>query len=339
MNHRAAKQTPKSSIRAALAKRAKVLVVLGAAGLVLGASAPSSAFLQRSLPEPVRLGLDLATHWQWLYLAVLALGLGLLMASAGAGRTSRPWLLAALLLALPFLSASPVLATGNVGGEGTSPVLTVASANVHFENTDAARLLSWLAQVDADVAVVLEVSPGMARALQADTRYPFKKIIAETDPFGIAILSRYPLSDVQVKALAAGPAYLTAELAWHGRKVSLAALHTMPPIVGALARLTRDADIAHVLADVRASGNPAVVAGDFNASAWSAPLHAAGQQGFRRTTSLAPTWPTALAGLAGIPLDQVLASPHWAAAGAQRGPDIGSDHYPVVSRLTLVQSN
>lgn len=90
-----------------------------------------------------------------------------------------------------------------------------------------------------------------------------------------------------------------------------------------------------MLAEHRTHGLPGLVAGDLNATAWSSALHQAQRQGFRRTTPLIPTRPSALRSVSGIPIDHVLASPEWRTVESLRGPDIGSDHFPVAVRLVL----
>lgn len=295
---------------------------LGGLGVLLGFTGP----LHAKLPLSLGWALDLAIHWQWLYVFLLCLGVALIAAS---GKSLR-WLVAALFAPLPLWSASNLASSADTG-----PVLTVASANVFVHNEDAGRLLTWLQAEGADVAVVLEVSPKMAKALEADGRYPFKKLVPDTDAFGIAVLSRLPLTNVKVRTLRAGPSYLTMQVQWGERPLSLVALHTMPPILGPEGFAERDADIAAVLAEARGTQLPAIVAGDLNASAWTGALSAAEAAGFRRTTSLTPTWHAAFRGVTGIPIDHILVTQGLAVKESRRGPNLGSDHFPVVSRLTL----
>jgi endonuclease/exonuclease/phosphatase (EEP) superfamily protein YafD len=48
------------------------------------------------------------------------------------------------------------------------------------------------------------------------------------------------------------------------------------------------------------------------------------------TTSLTPG---VLQGVLGLPIDHVLVTPHWAVVARQVGPQLGSDHLPVLVRL------
>ena len=83
----------------------------------------------------------------------------------------------------------------------------------------------------------------------------------------------------------------------------------------------------------RRSRLPTVVAGDLNATPWSPAFNELDDLGLRRATGLAPTWPSALHGISGIPIDHVPASRHWRLVASGRGPDPGSDHRPVIARL------
>jgi endonuclease/exonuclease/phosphatase (EEP) superfamily protein YafD len=314
-------KSPKS--RTKLASRGQLLAIASAAGLAM----PGAVRWSGHLPPTLAWVIDLATHWQWLFVAGLALGgcMGLL---------GRRWRVVPLLLlaAVPFMTATAPLDASELPPRTS---LTVASANVHLSNTDPRRLLAWLRDEKVDVAILLEVTPAYAAALEEQAvDFPHRKVVASSDPFGIAVLARTPISQVKVHQLTTGPDYISFESTFQGQPVQLAALHTMPPTCPEH-YLARDRDLTRVMREAAAGKGPAIVAGDLNASAWSSALLAAEAQGFRRTTSLAPTWHTAMQGVIGIPIDHVLASTHWALVESSRGPAIGSDHYPVLSRLVL----
>jgi endonuclease/exonuclease/phosphatase (EEP) superfamily protein YafD len=84
-----------------------------------------------------------------------------------------------------------------------------------------------------------------------------------------------------------------------------------------------------------ATGRPALLAGDFNATPWSAGVSVIQDAGLVRATSLAPTWPAHAVVPAVIPIDYVTVSKHWGVLSNGRGPDIGSDHYPVMTTVYL----
>jgi endonuclease/exonuclease/phosphatase (EEP) superfamily protein YafD len=268
--------------------------------------------------------LDLAAHWQWLYIA------GLLVGVAGAAWTARRWWLALPLAGLPWLTAAPVLPAG----AATAATLSIAVANVHLDNSDAAPLAAWLAREQPDIVVVLEVSAGYALGLAELRGYPHRHIVPRDDPFGIAVLSRHPLRESLARRDAMGIPHLETRIDFQGREVALLAAHPMPPIAAAH-HAERNRKLAGWAADLARGGLPGLVAGDLNATPWSMAFNGLGAAGLHRATSLVPTWPAALGGLMGIPIDHVLATSQWRLVAAHRGPNLGSDHTPVLVRVAI----
>jgi endonuclease/exonuclease/phosphatase (EEP) superfamily protein YafD len=260
---------------------------------------------------------DLAAHWQMLY-ASFWFALCLLCAAH-----SRRWLLFAPLALLPLFTASAALPAADDG----KPALVVVAANVYVGNRDPAPLVAWLRAHPADVVVLSELSEpyldALSYALGSDYRY--RELHPRRSPFGIGIVSRLPLRGVSVIEDADGIQTLAAEVRIGAQPVRVVAAHPMPPHAREW-HDKRDALLRMIASD---SGTPLVLAGDLNATPWSTALTGTARGGLWRTTSLAPTWPHRGRGIFGIPIDHVLASRHWRRGAASRGPDIGSDHFPV----------
>jgi endonuclease/exonuclease/phosphatase (EEP) superfamily protein YafD len=111
-----------------------------------------------------------------------------------------------------------------------------------------------------------------------------------------------------------------------GRSVRFVVAHPKPPIA---TRKYRARD--HLLRELAAAAatRPMIVAGDLNATPWSSGLLGADMRALRRITGAAPTYPSEGGGIVGVGIDHVLVSSEFAGTGAQRGPDLGSDHLPV----------
>jgi len=86
---------------------------------------------------------------------------------------------------------------------------------------------------------------------------------------------------------------------------------------------------------IQQTGDIGVMAGDLNTTPWARGLFAVDAH-MRRANSAEPSWPNAWGWLSVLPLDHVLASPGWQVVGSRIGPDLGSDHRPVVVRLAVV---
>ncbi len=303
-------------------RRMRLLAPLCAAGLL---PPPLLALMPAESAGSIAWLLDLAAHWQWVFAPGLALTAGV------ATLVDRRWALLLPALALPWLSASPHLPSTAAAGPAT---FSIATANVHMDNQDVRPLAQWLAREQVDVVVVLEVSPAYAKGLQTLDAYPHRHVVAQDDPFGIAVLSRHPLLKAATVRDAEGIAHIEALVAWQGRQVAVIAVHPMPPISAHYAAV-RNAKLSAWARAAAASALPTLVAGDLNATPWSIAFNGLDALGLRRATGVAPTWPATLRGVTGIPIDHVLANRHWLRIGSARGPDLGSDHLPVLARLQL----
>ncbi|MHA6495004.1 endonuclease/exonuclease/phosphatase family protein [Pseudomonas borbori] len=269
--------------------------------------------------------IDLACHWQWLFL------LGLVGFTTLAAWHDRRWAMVLLAAPLPWLTASAPAPDMPVG----SAVFSVASANVNLHNRDSAALQRWLADTQPDVVVLLEVSPEYSKSLGELRDYPFQRRIAEDGAFGIALLSRHPLQQLRVIRDAQGIAHFDARIQWSGQSFDIVAMHPMPPL-SPHDHQVRNAKLRALGARAAASSLPGIVAGDLNATPWSSAFIGLADQGLRRASGLAPTWPAMLRGVMGIPIDHVLVTQHWAVLSAETGPDVGSDHLPILTRLALL---
>lgn len=274
---------------------------------------------------------ELFTHFRVQY-AAAALLLAVLLA------WQRRPLAAVLGVLLAAWHAWPVFAPAPAPLACSGPDLGVATVNLRYANEDRDRALEWLAARPADLVAVQESTLAWAVHLAALQPYPHRRIFTRDDPYGIGVLSRWPLESVEQLDLAGdGLPSLAGVVDVAGRRVRFLALHTRWPVLPDLAR-ARDRALHQAAEFVRRSDLPVVVLGDLNLSP-DAPGYArlladaglsdamAGQ-GWRPTW-LAGFWPLALR------IDHVLVSPGLCASHAAVGPDIGSDHRPVVVRLHL----
>jgi endonuclease/exonuclease/phosphatase (EEP) superfamily protein YafD len=106
------------------------------------------------------------------------------------------------------------------------------------------------------------------------------------------------------------------------------------------ARMRPDLDEAILVA--KTLGPLDIAAGDFNATPWGADLRRFDASvPITRHTRWLPTWPATLAsleirGLVPIaPIDHIYAGKSWRLVDIELGPDIGSDHYPVLAAFSL----
>lgn len=212
--------------------------------------------------------------------------------------------------------------------------LKIVSANAHLDNTDATRLHDWMISVSPEIVVVSEVSLGFGKQLDLMLEYPHRIIRPSHDPFGIALLSKLPIKDSSVIKDNEDIPHISATLMMGDQPIKIAAIHPMPPLSPEYHQ-ARDKNLSALARNSMAGGVPAVIAGDFNATPWSTDFAELDKLGWHRASGLRPTWPFWGRGLFGIPIDHVIASSQWRLLGNTVGPDIGSDHYPILVRLSL----
>ncbi|WP_199286985.1 endonuclease/exonuclease/phosphatase family protein [Pseudomonas mangrovi] len=302
--------------------------------LWLCALASLSAPLSRLIRLDALWALELFGHWQWLYLGLGMLCLALLLVLRDGWRCLVP----SAVLALVF-AHQPTSLPATQEGDAKEPSLLVASANLNLASRDFQPLQHWLLGEQApDLLFLQEFTAVAQQALASDAlrlAYPYRVEAPQADPFGLAILSRHPLSDIRIVEPADAQQTLRLHASMHlaERRVALAALHPMPPLSSAFAR-ARDRTLAEESERLAQGDKAALMAGDFNATPWSRTLFGIDPR-LQRASGLAPTWPNAFSGLSLLPLDHVFASGHWRRIDAGLGPDLGSDHRPVVVHLQL----
>jgi len=220
----------------------------------------------------------------------------------------------------------------------SGPAFSVITANVEFSNGDHEAFLAWLDAHPADLVVVQEVTEAWSKALVPRPAYPHYELLSREDPYGIAVLSRWPLESVQQEDFAGDglPSFAgTVQVA--GQPVRFVALHTHWPVVPELAR-ARDTSLRAAAELARSASTPVVLLGDLNltpdAPAFQQLVDESGLQDVMRGRGWRPTWLAGFWPLA-LRIDHVLASPALCVEQAEVGPDVGSDHRPVLARLAL----
>ncbi|MCE3283919.1 MAG: hypothetical protein K0R70_175 [Steroidobacteraceae bacterium] len=299
--------------------------LVGAA--VLGLCAASLAVSLAPLGWPF----ELFAHFRW----QLAAATLVLAPAALALRVPRMLAVLALAGALqlpPF--AWPQSGLPRVGRDCRGPELRLASVNLWYRHRDSTRVLAWLEAHPADVVVLQEVTSAWAGALAVTARlYPHRALRVREDPYGIGVLSRWPLERVEYVDFAQdGLPSLIATLDVDGRRVQVIALHTPWPVLKRL-QLARDRALQRAAERARDSSLPTVLAGDFNLTPYAPTFHRLERDSRMRDAFARrlwrPTWQAGFWPLA-LPIDHVLVPPGACVQEATIGEDVGSDHRPVV---------
>lgn len=218
--------------------------------------------------------------------------------------------------------------------------ITVGTVNLLWNNDDPGRAVDILAQLNLDLLVVQEKSTQWNAHLgPLRQRYPF--VVPRSPAFShdVMVFSRWPIASVA--PFITGGAYLTGmrvDLQIEGRPLVVLAVHAPSP-TSARRTDNRNAFLRRIAAEVQAlTEQPVLVIGDFNVTPYAPSFQILTDAGLSFAASSGTplaTWPTWLP-LIGLPIDHVLGN-HWIALGAvEIGPDVGADHYPVISRIRIL---
>ena len=277
-------------------------------------------------------GGDLCNHFQAQYFVFQVLCVGGLLAL----RRWRWALLPMVLLVMPALGLAPYYRTPVSESPLPQQPLRVLSFNVLSSNTHYAETLRWVQQTDPDIAYFPEVSPGWAAGLEPlKTRMPFSIVQPRTDNFGFAVFSKHPIIEqvlIPSALLEVAVMQLTLEIA--GRQVVFVGVHPMAPLCPSYAQ-DRDTILQQLAARLGHESRPLIVAGDFNATPWSHAMTPLFELGLRDTMlgrGFSATWQRDIPIFA-IPIDHILIGGQVRICDRWTGPDLGSDHRPVVADL------
>jgi endonuclease/exonuclease/phosphatase (EEP) superfamily protein YafD len=265
---------------------------------------------------------------------------GLIVIGAAAALRLRGYfdiaLIASLLNALPV--ASDLIGSARSARLNGTRVRALV-LNVHTESKSYEQVRRLIADEKPDVIGLVEVDQQWLDAIApALTGYTGRIEAPRADNFGVAIYARGEV-DGAAAELAASVPTVVAAVRIANTQLNVIVTHPLPPMSGAALK-QQDEQFEAVAARVRSSNGPVIVMGDLNATPWSR-LFLRFQRGSglcdtRSGFGLQATFPASSRFLR-IPIDHVLVSCSVGVSDRRVGPDVGSDHLPVVVDLVLPQ--
>lgn len=315
--------------------------------------------------------MDLASSFQVQY-AIANLLLWLLLLRSGLQRRT-PAIYAGLLIGLTCISFQiamlghwyrPAIA---IPPAASAQPIKILSSNVHPGMTDYGPLLNLIEQEQPDFVLLQEataLSLEQLRSFSSLLPYSLDKVPPgdrqpgeKYPPKGTAIFSRFPLTAqsskpdspedqagllAQVQTNAASPTSSAAPEPW----LQIFAVHALVPIRPNFYRQRND-QMAAVFHAAQHSQLPTVTMGDFNTSLWSSQLSAiktAPLRPVRQGFGIKPSWRPNLAFPPGLqwighlfwtPIDHSYISQDITVQDFRLGPDVKSDHLPVIVELKI----
>jgi len=289
--------------------------------------------------------LELLSHFQRQYWVLSLVGLGAI------GLTRRPLPSLVALACVTALTAQlmpwywpPHFLTAREPGNFR---LLIANVNTQNQNYDA--VLTFAQQTDPDLALFMEVDDRWVEQLNAlTTTLPHFSGRADPYNFGIVLYSRQPLANVELVDFSADstPSLITT-LTVNDQPLTLVGTHPLPPVKPTFFH-SRNRQLDLLGQYLQTVEPPQIVIGDLNITMWSPYyqrfIRQTGLKNARDGFGILPSWPTRttyrsmpdwMTGLLAIPIDHGLLSPELTVTDVRVGPNVGSDHRPVVIDLRL----
>ncbi|MDX9868474.1 MAG: endonuclease/exonuclease/phosphatase family protein [Kiritimatiellia bacterium] len=283
---------------------------------------------------------EICTHFKP-QLALCFLGYAAFECVARRHRHAAAGLLLAGVNALPvLLLLTPAASASAPPSHRPAVRLRLLQANILTRNTDAQALLRLAEREQPDVVILQEPNARWLRDLAPLTnRYPVYASMPREDNFGAAIYCRSNALEAGIFQLddPEGAPSTRARIRIGDQTLTVVGTHALAPYNAAMWK-GRNRFLRRLARHLRDWGTPLVVTGDFNNTPWSAHF-----QTFLRESGLTdsaqgrgplPTWPASRPFLR-IPLDHCLHSSDVRIVSRRRGPDIGSDHLPLILDLAF----
>jgi endonuclease/exonuclease/phosphatase (EEP) superfamily protein YafD len=234
---------------------------------------------------------------------------------------------------LPFLGAPPALTP-------SSRAVIISNINVHTANTQFDKVLAFIASSNPDIAFFCEVNQEWVDRLQPLAKtHPFTIAKPRADNFGVALFSRIPPQQLEIHDfLAPEIPSIVMTFLLGSETVTLVGTHPLPPR-SYMYTTCRNEQMKRIATFFSNRTGHNILTGDLNTPPWAPLFQQLLQEGGLRDTGvgrgLHVTWPQHAWWLLGLPLDHFLVSPGWNVISRTVGPEVGSDHYPVVVTLGL----
>ncbi|MDW7692595.1 endonuclease/exonuclease/phosphatase family protein [Flammeovirgaceae bacterium SG7u.111] len=215
---------------------------------------------------------------------------------------------------------------------------TLLQMNIWSPNQEIEKVLDEIESKDADIVLIQEIDAQWKLALQPlGGKYPYSKVIAREDKFGIGVYSKLPLEKSEIAyfdSLRNLPS-IVIHFQVDGRNITLVNTHPCPP-KSPQHYQSRNSQMKAITEYLNTQKGSKIIIGDFNNTSFSKNFRSwkktAGLYDSRKGFGLQTSWPSGFYPLR-ISIDHCLLSNDLITLKREIGNNIGSDHLPVFLEL------
>ena len=225
----------------------------------------------------------------------------------------------------------------------STTTLKICSSNVLSSNDEFQKFEKLITTEKPDIIILQELNfIWKKRTDEYLKEYTYKKVVPRGDNFGIAIYSRKKLEKTEIINLGTNDIpSIFCQIKVKDQTLNILGTHPLPP-VGRTYSNHRNSQLESIALLASETTNHFIVLGDLNTTSYSHHFKKLLKNGnlidSRKGFGIQGSWPTWLP-LASITLDHCLASKDVIIKSRKMGPNIGSDHLPVILEIGLKQTD
>ncbi len=213
--------------------------------------------------------------------------------------------------------------------------INLLSSNVHYN-----AVTKFIAEEDFDIVLLQEVTPEWEKQLDTNlVNYSTKIFDARKDNFGIGMLVKG--NPLLLEIMEIGNAEIPSIIAkLRHENLVIIGTHPLPPVGSKYFKLRNDQyDALNTL--VKSIGSEIMIIGDLNTSSFSPNFNkiidGTSLRDSRLGFGLQPSWNAMFSWIA-VPIDHALVSEGVEVLDRRLGPNVDSDHYPIIIEISMKNS-
>lgn len=217
--------------------------------------------------------------------------------------------------------------------------IKMISINLLSSNNNSDKVLDFIINEDPDLIVLQEVNQKWDTYLSSlGSTFPFKLTEIREDNFGLVVLSKVELIDPEKIILSSidVPSFYF-KINKNGKETHLIATHPLPPI-GTDYFDYRNEQFTNLNEMVKTLNGRTVLIGDLNTTSFSPNFSritdGTSLRDSRLGFGLQPSWNAQIPFIS-VTIDHILISKEIMVTNRMVGPDIGSDHFPVIIKIGI----
>jgi endonuclease/exonuclease/phosphatase (EEP) superfamily protein YafD len=228
---------------------------------------------------------------------------------------------------------------------GKTQNLTIVQFNRYIDNLQDNKVIKWLSskKKEFDIILIQEINPSFVQELKSlEQIYPYQYVTPQRGNFGQVLLSKKEIVSAPPKTSSDKPSfYITAKIRLSETKsLTFYGIHIMPPKTPKMA-INRNSQLNIIGESILSDPSKTkIAAGDFNVTPYSYFFSRFKKKAGLKNTMIGfgpqNSWPSiSPIDILRIPIDHVFVSKNMQVLERRVGPNLGSDHFPVIVKLSL----